>query len=90
MVTGAFGSSATFDAITLTDDGGGELFVAKLTAAGAWAWATSAGGPYYDYGTALTTDAAGNVYLTGAFESLTAIFGATTLTNPGTGGVGAL
>ena len=43
-------SSATFGSLTLTSTGDMDVFVAKLTPAGIWEWATSAGGTDHDYG----------------------------------------
>ena len=48
-------------------------------------WARGAGGSNNDVGQAVTTDANGNVYVTGFFESATITFGATTLTNDSSG-----
>ena len=48
-----------------------------------WAWAKSAGGNLYDYSQSITTDAVGNVYITGVFSSSTLTFGNTTLINAG-------
>ena len=44
-------------------------------------WAKTAGGTYEDYGTAVTTDASGNVYYLGNFNSVSIKFGAITLHN---------
>jgi len=59
-----------------------EVFVARLTAAGAPRWAASAGGPDAESPTQLALDAAGNAYVTGRFTSATAYFGTATVTNP--------
>ena len=63
------------------------VFVGVITNAQSpnWAWAKSAGGTDYDYGTGISTDASGNVLITGYFDSPTITFGTTTLTNAGTG-----
>jgi hypothetical protein len=45
-------------------------------------WAKSAGGIYYEGGNSVATDANGNIYMTGYFQSPTITFGSTTLTNP--------
>jgi hypothetical protein len=45
-----------------------DIFVTKLDAAGNLVWAKAMGGPDEDGGTSISTDAAGNVYITGNFE----------------------
>ena len=44
-------------------------------------WAKSEGGTSYDFGTGISTDANGNVLVTGYFKSPSITFGTTTLTN---------
>ncbi|MCX6146500.1 MAG: SBBP repeat-containing protein [Candidatus Kapabacteria bacterium] len=83
-VTGYFTSpTITFGTTTITNTGGYDIFIVKYDAAGTVLWAKSAGGTDSDYGSSLTTDASGNVYVTGRFVSPTITFGTTTLTNPG-------
>ena len=85
-VTGDYSGTATFGALTLSSAGFGDVFVAKLSAAGTWLWASRAGGSSNgDSGHSLTVDGNGNVVVTGYFYSTIATFGATTLTNAGAG-----
>ncbi|MBG8554353.1 SBBP repeat-containing protein [Hymenobacter guriensis] len=82
VVTGSVAAAATFGTLPLAHgtEVQDDLFVAKLSAAtGAWRWVTSGGGSGRDRGNALTTDAAGNIYLTGYFQS-PAIWGSLNLT----------
>ncbi|HEX2618265.1 MAG TPA: hypothetical protein VHL57_12030, partial [Flavobacteriales bacterium] len=51
-----------------TSNGLNDVFVQKLTADGALAWAFSVGGNDADYATGISVDADGNVYVTGAFN----------------------
>ncbi|MGI4832759.1 MAG: SBBP repeat-containing protein [Janthinobacterium lividum] len=86
-VTGSFTSpTATFGAATLRNSGYGgggygDIFVAKLDAAGAWQWAVQAGGSTNDKGSGLTFDSAGRLVVAGSFSSPTAQFGTTSLLN---------
>ncbi|WP_020468820.1 SBBP repeat-containing protein [Zavarzinella formosa] len=70
--TGSFRTTADFDPsvgdYTLTNAGGDDIFVAKYTAAGALIWARRFGSATNDNGLGVTTDAAGNVYVTGDFS----------------------
>ena len=91
VVTGTFRSlTITFGTTTLTNAnpsaGSGDIFVAKLTATGAWQWATRAGGSNEDYGIGVAVEGSGSVVVTGIFESPTITFGATTLSNPASPG----
>ena len=83
--TVSFGSTTCMNQGTSTD-----LFVAKLSAAGVWQWAVSAGGTMEDdlrQGPAI--DSHGNILVAGTFTSLTSTFGATTLNHePNTVGFG--
>jgi len=77
-------AAATFGGTTFTTAGLIDPYVAKLADAGpsgAFAWATRAGGPGYDYATALALGGAG-VYVAGDFASPTAAFGSLALANP--------
>jgi len=81
-VTGYFDSDATFGSTTLTNNGGYDIFVAKLDSSGNWLWAKNAGGTGTDWGNGIAVDASGNSYVTGYFQS-TATFGDITLTSNG-------
>ncbi|WP_167856337.1 T9SS type A sorting domain-containing protein [Hymenobacter metallicola] len=87
FLTGRFESStATFGSTTLTSNGFDDIFVAKLTDAGAtssFAWVRQAGGPGVDQAQALAVNGL-NVFVAGNFSG-SARFGANTLTDAGQG-----
>ena len=56
---------------------GGEVFAQSPN----YLWAKSAGGTSSDWGKSVATDASGNVFVCGVFESLSITFGSYTLTN---------
>ncbi len=86
-VTGGFSSpTIAFGTTTLTNVGSNDIFIAKYDSIGTVLWAKSAGGTSTDYGFSVSTDAIGNVYVTGGFSSPTISFGTTTLTNAGNAG----
>lgn len=80
FVTGTFYGSASFGATTLTSLGNGDIFIAKLDAAGNWLWAKNTGGSARGYG--ITVDNSSNVYVTGCFGG-TGSFGSIILTSNG-------
>ncbi len=73
----SFGSYTLTNPSLIADD----IFIVKYNPAGTVLWAKSAGGTYFDAPSSLTTDAFGNVYMAGAFQSNDINFGTTTLTN---------
>ncbi|MBI3511563.1 MAG: T9SS type A sorting domain-containing protein [Bacteroidetes bacterium] len=82
FVTGFFGSSTiTFGNITLTNPGNHDFFVTKYSPSGTVIWANNAGGNTVNGGNSISTDASGNVFVTGLFGSGTINFGNTSLTN---------
>ena len=87
VVTGLFGSTATFGAgepneTTLTSAGFRDLFVARYNAGGSLAWARSGGGIDSDRGFGVAAFANGSSVVTGSFKSTTATFGAGSPTRP--------
>ncbi len=56
-----------------TIGGGYDAFLVKFNSNGVLQWATYYGGSSNDYGTALSTDASGNIYLSGYTSSTTGI-----------------
>ena len=86
IVTGWFFGEAAFGAATLTSAGSDDVFVAKVSAAGAWVWATRAGGTGSDQGWGISVASDGSAILTGPFAG-TATFGTTTLTSAGSNDV---
>ena len=84
-VAGTFASSTVgFGSATLTNAGSYDVFVAKLTDAGNFGWAQRAGGTGREEAYALAVSGT-SVYVAGTFDSPTANFGTTTLTNPNPG-----
>jgi len=85
-LTGYYSGIVDFDpapgGITnLTSNGGDEIFVLKLTNAGAFAWAKTVGGNNADYGYGIALNAAANAFVAGTFSSATMAFGTTTVSN---------
>lgn len=85
LITGWF-NTATLQLGNITLTNGGNLsikdyFVAKYDSSGTILWAKKAGGIGHDQGMGISTDLAGNVFVTGDFKSPTISFGNATLTN---------
>lgn len=87
FVAGYFcSSSVVFGTTTLTNAGTGgtsDIFLAKYDPSGNVVWAISAGGTNYEGAACVTTNASGEIYITGGFSSYNLVFGSTTLTNMG-------
>ncbi len=73
-ITGFFESVSYFGDTTLTCNGVTDVFAAKLDHSGNWLWAKNAGGTSQTEGFGISTDTAGNCFVTGKFDS-TAYFG---------------
>ena len=85
-ITGNFVSSViTFGTTTYnnTNPSTEDIFLAKLDQFGNFGWARTSGGNGSDAGNGITTDASGNVYITGYYSSIVN-FGSATLTTNGT------
>lgn len=69
--TGWFSDSCDFDAGPDTahgySNGSSDIYIAKYDTGGNWLWHVTAGSTNLDQGYALTTDASGNVFVTGIF-----------------------
>jgi hypothetical protein len=71
-VTGTYSGTLTFSpAVTLTAEGGNDIFVASYDIAGNFRWAKSAGGTDGEQGFAIAVDASGNSYVTGVYLGTT-------------------
>jgi uncharacterized delta-60 repeat protein len=81
-VTGFFEGIAKFGTNFLSSNGGyayGDMYLVKYDPAGNVLWAKSAGGSGKDYGTAITLDGAGGIYVAGTSDSYPATFGTNVL-----------
>jgi hypothetical protein len=86
-ITGHFNSGLlVIGPDSLNTNGSDDLFVAKFDSTGVGQWARSAGGGSYDQGYGIAVDTAGNVYVTGGFQSSHMNFGSMTLLNSSTSG----
>jgi len=91
-MAGSFQSTTiTFGTTTLYNYGGagGDIFLTKYDANGNVLWAKSPYQPggYFDIINSIAADNAGNVYVTGYFQSSTITFGSITLTSVGGGDI---
>jgi hypothetical protein len=81
-VSGNFDSpTINFGANTLTNQGNTDMFIVKYDDQGNVLWAKRGGGTGNESARCTSTDAFGNVYVTGNFASPSIIFGTTTLSN---------
>ncbi|MBK8846298.1 MAG: SBBP repeat-containing protein [Bacteroidetes bacterium] len=83
FITGLFSYQITFGTTPLTGAGDLDIFIVKYDSSGNVLWAKSEGGTGDDRGYCVATDANGNIFITGPFDSPTITFGATTLTKGG-------
>ncbi|HEV2693122.1 MAG TPA: SBBP repeat-containing protein, partial [Verrucomicrobiae bacterium] len=77
-VTGSFEGTAKFGTNVLGSNGGyafDDMYVVKYDPAGNVLWARQAGGTGKDFGTAITLDGAGGIYVAGTSDSYPATFG---------------
>jgi hypothetical protein len=81
-ITGYFNQAAAFGATTLSARGDWDIFVAKISPAGQFLWAGSAGGPGHERSSDIVLDGSGAALITGE-HSDQATFGETTLTSEG-------
>lgn len=81
-VTSKFADDYTFDGVTLTSQGGNDIFVAKYNSNGSLVWVKQAGGLSNDAGYGISVDGYGNSYVTGTFQE-DASFDGITLTGGG-------
>jgi len=82
IITGQFDGSADFGTTSLTGAGDRDVFAAKVSATGTFAWASQAGGSGFDSGHGISALADGSAFITGYFQDA-AQFGSTTLASAG-------
>ena len=72
-ITGTFYNSGNYDfgggMTILSSNGQTDVFIMKINAAGNFEWAKSIGGTGFDFGTDISVDQSGNIYLTGQFSN---------------------
>lgn len=83
LLTGEFTGTGTFGDTAWTSAGAMDFFVAKVDPQGKVLWVRTGGGDKIDRGYAVTADPAGNVYVTGHYESSSATFDQTVIKNIG-------
>ena len=70
VFSGTVDTDPSFLAFDLTSAGGDDIFVSKLDADGAFAWAVQFGGTGNEWDGGIAASAAGDVYVTGSFEDI--------------------
>ncbi|MCE3226172.1 MAG: hypothetical protein K0S32_723 [Bacteroidetes bacterium] len=73
-VTGYYSNKVDFDPSASTNSmtavGNNDIFIAKYNSAGGFMWVQSVGGNNNDYGSALSIDGGGGIFVTGSFEDI--------------------
>jgi hypothetical protein len=83
-VTGFFTGTATFGGVTLTSNGGKDMFIVKYNAAlGTVVWAKRGGINGDEIGNGVAVDPSGNVYVVGSFVDSTKFGSLATVTSAG-------
>jgi len=79
FVAGYFNVALRLGAAPISCMGGDDIFVAKYDTSGTVVWARSAGGKGADAASSVSTDAAGNVFVAGSYQSDSIFFASDTL-----------
>ena len=79
---GLFQDTATFQTITLTSAGEGDISIAKYDPAGNCLWVEQAGGTGHEVGRGIALNSADDIFITGDFQE-SASFGTTALSSVG-------
>ncbi len=82
IATGIFFDTAYVDTIPVISAGSNDIFIASFDSLGSVQWAKSFGGPGFEFGSKLSLDDSGNIYITTYFTD-SIYFDTTLLTNPG-------
>lgn len=82
FITGFYVGPLDIGDTTLVSEGRRDIYIAKYDANGNFQWARSMGGPFDDVSFAAATDGAGNIYISGFFETMIDV-GDTSLTSAG-------
>lgn len=82
-ITGNFIGNIILGIDTLAYNGGYDIFIIKYDSLGNWIWAKSAGGSGNDYGSSISTNSSGNIFITGYYNSTNLSFDTTNLSNQG-------
>lgn len=85
-ITGSFENNLAIGNTTLSSNGLKDIFLCEMTDSGNFTWAKSFGGPKDDFGNAVTSDANGFIYITGAYSD-TAAFDTYTLACQGSANI---
>jgi PKD repeat protein len=85
IVTGSTLKALDYGGGVIPNSTGTDIWIAKYSPTGGYAWAKDIGGISNDYSQAVSVDAANNVLLAGYFESSSIAFGGQTLNQMGSG-----
>ncbi len=83
FLTGEFAGTSQFGEHTITSAGNMDFFIAKCGPDGKFLWAHNGGGSAIDRGYGVATDALGNCYVTGHYQSTNATFGGIAVSHAG-------
>jgi hypothetical protein len=83
IISGNFGGDLSFDSATVVHGTGidHDFFIVKYDPSGTPLWARAYGGNVNDFATAVATDKAGNIFVTGHYNSTSITFGSVAITN---------
>ncbi|HRP01113.1 MAG TPA: T9SS type A sorting domain-containing protein [Candidatus Kapabacteria bacterium] len=75
-IAGSYEDIVNFAEISLTSNGGDDMYIAKINSSGVWQWAKSIGtSNYVESANCLTLDNNGNIYVAGNFKALMEVEG---------------
>lgn len=82
FVLGNFGSTMSiFDGDTIINAGSSDFFVVKYSNSGNFLWVKSSGGIDFEYGSSITADEIGNIFITGKYSGMELPLNTDTLLN---------